>query len=114
MNDLGEGIWNGAASQVGALTASDNTTFRLAVMVKSSNPAAYVIGVQKGGTGATATFGTAEYHAGETIFLVGKYDFTSTPNPVFLWVNPSPSTFGAPVEPVDGFVFATTGSDGFA
>ncbi len=112
INDLGS-VWNGAASQVGALTANDNTSFRLAVMVKSA-PAGYVIGVQKGGTGVTSTFGSTEFHAGETVFLVGKYDFTISPNMVSLWINPSPSTFAAIAEPGSGALSATTGLDGFA
>src|SRR6185503_1453698 len=35
MNDLGYGAWNGLSSQVGALTATNNTSFPFAVMVKS-------------------------------------------------------------------------------
>lgn len=111
INDLG--TWNGASSQVGALTATDNVSFRLAVIARSA-PAGYMIGVQKGGTGATATFGTTEHQPGETVFLVGKYDFTASPNAVSLWVNPSPSSFGAIADPPDGFISASTGVDGFA
>jgi hypothetical protein len=111
INDIGT-TWNGANSQVGAFTATDNLSFRLAVMVQSS-PAGYRIGVQKGGTGATATFGTTEFVAGETVFLVGKYDFSPSPNTVYLWVNPDPSTFGSATEPGSGFLTAGTGTDGF-
>jgi hypothetical protein len=112
INDIGT-TWNGAASQVGALTATDNTSFRLAVMVQSS-PAGYRIGVQKGGTGATATFGSTDFAAGQTVFLVGKYDFSAAPNMVYLWVNPNPSTLGSATEPDSGFLTAGTGTDGFA
>jgi hypothetical protein len=111
INDIGT-TWNGAASQVGAFTATDNASFRLAVMVQSS-PAGYRIGVQKGGTGATPTFGSTEFTAGETVFLVGKYDFTTSPNLAHLWINPNPSTFGAATEPDSGFITAGTGIDGF-
>jgi hypothetical protein len=111
INDIGT-TWNGAASQVGALTATDNTSFRLAVMVQSS-PAGYRIGVQKGGTGATATFGSMDFTAGQTVFLVGKYDFSAAPNMVYLWVNPNPSTLGSATEPDSGFLTAGTGTDGF-
>ena len=115
INNLGYGAngWNGAASQAGALTANDNNSFRCAVMVKSNSSSGYVIGVQKGGTGATATFDTKEYPASVTLFLVGKYDFTVSPNVASLWINPSPTTFGSNAEPATGFVFATTGTDGF-
>ena len=82
-------------------------------MVKSNTPSSYVIGVQKGGTGATATFDSTERHAGETVLLVGKYDFTASPNLVFLWINPSASTFGGASEPFTGFISATNGTDGF-
>jgi hypothetical protein len=113
INNLGYGSWNGVAAQVGALTATDNTTFRLAVMVKSNSPSGYVFGVQKGGTGATTTFDTTEYHAGDTIFLAGKYDFTVSPNRVALWINPPSSTFNSPTEPATGSISANTGTDGF-
>jgi hypothetical protein len=113
INNLGYGTWNGASAQVGALTATDSAAFRLSVLVKSNTASGYVIGVQKGGTGVTATFDTTEYQAGNTVFLVGKYDYTMSPNIVSLWINPGPSTFGAALEPTNGFVFATTGTDGF-
>jgi hypothetical protein len=115
INNLGYGTWNGAANtQVGALTATDNTTFRLGVMVKSNSSSGYVIGVQKGGAGPTTTFDTTEYHAGDTVFLVGKYDFTVSPNRVSLWINPPSSTFNSPIEPATGSISATTGTDGYA
>jgi hypothetical protein len=113
INNLGIGAWNGAASQVGALTAPDGATFRLAVMAALSSTTGYVFGVQKGGSGATATFDTTEYHAGDTVLLVGKYDFTSSPNPASLWINPVSTNFGAATEP-PGFISATTGTNGYA
>ncbi len=113
VNDLRYGTWNGLAAQVGALTAIDNITFRLAIMIKSNSPTGFVFGVQKGGTGATTTFNAQEHLAGETIFLVGKYDFTMSPNQVSLWINPDSSAWNASVEPTNGFVFASNGTDGF-
>jgi len=113
INNLGYGSWNGAAAQVGALTATDNTSFRLAVMVKSNSASGYVFGVQKGGSGATTTFDTTEYHAGETTFLAGKYDFTVFPNAVSLWINPPSSTFNSASEPTTAPIVANTGTDGF-
>src|SRR5262249_53193807 len=110
INDLGYGTWNSASStQVGAFIAPDNTSSRLSIQVKSNSPNAYIIGVQKGGTGVTTTFSGTEYHAGETLFLVGEYDFTVTPNAVTLWINPSASTFGAASEPATGQLSANTG-----
>jgi hypothetical protein len=108
MNDIGTS-WNGASSQIGALTATDNTSFRCAIMARAAGTG-YNIGVQKGGTGATATFGATEFHAGDIIFLVGKYDFTVSPNVASLWVNPSASTFGGVVEAASPLI-ATTGTD---
>jgi len=113
INNLGYGAWNGSAAQVGALTATDNQSFRLAVMVRSNSASAYVLGVQKGGTGAASTFGGIEHLSGETVLLVGKYDFNVSPNSVSLWINPSPSTFGQLSEPASGSISANTGSDGF-
>jgi hypothetical protein len=113
INNPGYGAWNGSTAQVGALTATDNQSFRLAVMVRSNSVSGYVIGVQKGGTGATATFAGGEYHAGETVLLVGKYDFNASPNSVSLWINPPSSTFGLVSEPGSGAISANTGADGF-
>jgi hypothetical protein len=115
INNLGYGPspttnWNGGIAQVGALTATDNQSFRLQIMIKSNSPAGYVIGVQKGGTGVSASVDTMEYHAGDTVFLVGKYDFTVSPNSVSLWINPNPTNFGA-ASPPAGFLFATSGVD---
>lgn len=114
INNLGYGTWNGAAAQVGAFTSPDNTSFRLAVMVRSNSPSTYQIGVQKGGTGATTTFSSDNHFAGGTVFLVGKYDFSISPNPAYLWVNPPPTTFGAAAEPSSGWIMATTGTNDLA
>jgi hypothetical protein len=114
INDLGFGVWTGSPSggtQVGALTADDSGTFRLAIMVKSNSPAGYVFGVQK--AGGSATFDTVERHAGETVFLVGKYDFMASPNAVRLWINPASAAFGAASEPTGGFISQSTGTDGY-
>lgn len=111
INDLGFGTWTGAGTQVGALTAPDGSSFRLAVMVKSNSPAGYVFGVQKGG--GSTTFSPTEYHAGDTLFLVGRYDFTASPNAVALWINPGPADFGAAIPPA-GQISASTGTDGLS
>jgi hypothetical protein len=42
--------------------------------------------------------------------LVGKYDFTQTPNPITLWTNPSPSFLGQ-MEPTSGAITIGTGPD---
>jgi hypothetical protein len=113
INNAGFGAWNGASTIVGALTPTDNTTFRLQVMIKSNSPSGYLVGVQKGGTGATAIYDATEHHPGETFFFVGKYDFTVSPNSVSLWINPSAATFSLASEPGTGFFSATTGADGY-
>jgi hypothetical protein len=110
INEIGT-TWTGTASQVGALTASDNTSFRLQVMVQSNPPSGYRIGVQKGGSGSTATMGTPIFAPGETVFLVGKYDFTVSPSVATLWVNPAAATYGALVEPSTGALTVSTGTE---
>ena len=113
MNDLGLGVWAGTASQVGALTAPDSANFRLAIMAKLNSATGYVFGVQKGGSGATNVFDTTEYHAGDTVFLVAKYDFNVLPNAVYLWIDPPASTFGSPTDPALPFLSASSGVDGY-
>lgn len=113
INNLGYGTWNGGSAQVGALTASDNQTFRLQVMIESNSPSSYIFGVQKSGTGATITFDTTNSHSmGETVFLVGEYDFTTSPNTATLWIDPNASTFGTASPPGAGSLVATDGTDG--
>ena len=97
---------------MGGLIATDNTSLRLSVLIRSNSPSGYVFGVQKSGTGAVATFDSKEYHAGDTVFLVGRYDFTFSADSVSLWINPDPATLAS--EPTSGFVAATTGTDGYA
>jgi hypothetical protein len=111
MLDFGFGTWNGASTQLGALTADDNVSFRLQVMVRSNSPSGFVFGVQKGGSGATITWDTTEHTTNETILLVGKYDFTTSPNRATLWINPAASSFGIS-EPASGLIFSTTGTNG--
>jgi hypothetical protein len=113
INNLGYGAWSGASTYAGALCATDNTSFKLGIMVKSNSASGYVFGVQKSGTGAATMFDTTEYHAGDTVFLAGKYDFTVSPNSVSLWINPSSSTFGSGTGPNNGLISANTGTDGF-
>jgi hypothetical protein len=108
------GGWSGASvasgAQVGALTATDNSTFRLQILVKSNTPSTYLIGVQKGGSGSTSTFSATPITIGATVLLVGKYDFTQTPNPVTLWINPDATNFSTS-EPGTGSITVSSGTD---
>jgi hypothetical protein len=111
MLNLGFGTWNGASTQIGAFTSDDNASFRLQVMVRSNSPSGFVFGVQKGGAGATITWDTTEHSTNETILLVGKYDFTTSPNRATLWINPDSSSLGK-AEPTTGSLTSTTGTNG--
>jgi len=113
MNNLGYGAsgWSGASSQVGAFGANNNTNFPLGLLVKSNSPSGFVFGVQKAGT-STPAFDTTEYHTNETVFLVGKYDFNTSPNTVTLWINPNASAFGTGSAPTTNSISANTGTDG--
>ncbi|MGZ4965335.1 MAG: hypothetical protein ACXWC8_22495, partial [Limisphaerales bacterium] len=103
--------WNQTGTQVGALTAADNLSFRLQVMVKGNSASGYVFGVQKGGSGAIVTYDTTTHYVGDTIFLAGKYDFTTTPNTVTLWINPDSSTFGSISPDSSHYVVSSAGPD---
>lgn len=99
INRVGYGTWNGSPSQLGALTGPDNTSFRLQVVAYAwTNNGSYSIYLEKGGSGSYYTYATDAYQ-GDTLFVVGKYDFTISPNQVSLWVNPSPYYFGRDIEP---------------
>jgi len=104
------GSWNGAAAETCSLQAADLSQ-RLTVFVKSNSPSGFVFGVQK--TASTIIYDTVERHDEETILLVGKYDFTTSPNAVSLWINPEPSSFAAS-EPAGAISTDTGTPDGAA
>jgi len=101
-----------AGTSVGALTEINNTGFKVnAVVVRDTGGSGgYFFGVQKGGTGSTATFDTTLHFEGEAILLVGRYSFDSlAADVVSLWINPDSSTFGqAPPSPA---ITAVNGTD---
>jgi hypothetical protein len=65
-----------------------------------------------GGNGVTSVYGTTSYSAGQTVLLVGKFDFDASPDALTLWVNPGASTFGLTNEPSTGALSATTSTSG--
>ena len=111
VNDLGFGSWNGVATQVGSLQDSTNN-IHYQIQIRSNSPTGYVIGLQKNGTGSTAVFDTTEYHAGDTILFVGKYEFSGSNDVASLWINPSATTFGATTNPTTGFLTRNDGTSG--
>ncbi len=110
INDFG--TFNGSGSQMCALTAADNLSFRLQVMVKGGVNG-YTVGVQKGGTGSSPVYDLTNHRVGDVLFLVGKYDFTSTPNVATLWINPPAATFGgdSPTGTNATYIVSTAGPD---
>jgi hypothetical protein len=112
INDLGYGAWNGASTYAGALTAPDNTSFRLSWIVQSNSATGYLIGLRS--LSGPTVLDSTEHYAGETVLLVGRYDFTTMPNTIALWINPGSTTFGAGTEPTNGFIQTTPLSDGLS
>ena len=47
------------------------------------------------------------------MFLVGKYDFTASPNAVSLWIDADATTLGAGPEPTTSVIKQTAGRDGY-
>jgi hypothetical protein len=94
---------------VGALTGINNTAFGLQVMFYAFTNNQYLLGVQKGGSANNGEY-TGWFNVGDTVFLVGKYNYTTTPNTVTLWTNPDPSTFGGPTEDYS-YLVVTNGTD---
>jgi hypothetical protein len=110
------GAWTPAnmPALIGGLLTTNNTTARLGVTIRSNTPTTYLFGLQKGGTGATIVSDTTPRSIGETFLLVGKYDFTVSPNTVSLWINPTHSTFSSIASPTSGFITTNSGADGFS
>jgi hypothetical protein len=108
INDFG--TFNGSGSQLCALTAADNLSFRLQVMVKGGANG-YTIGVQKGGTGSAPVYESTSHRVGDVLFIVGKYDFTTTPNTVTLWINPDSGTYSGDSPPGANYILSTAGTD---
>jgi hypothetical protein len=101
MNTIGTG-WNAPNASIGALTETNNTGFKVSVLVnRNFDNTGYVFGVQKGGTGSTPSFDVTSYFEGSTVLLVGNYTFDpDNPDTISLWINPDSSTFGLPLPPL--------------
>jgi hypothetical protein len=112
MNSIGTG-WTTANASVGALTETNNTGFKVSVVVNRDGGNGYRFGVQKGGTGTTVTSDSTSYLEGNVVFLVGSYDFNPDPDTVSLWINPSPETFALQAPPLATLI-ATSGTDSIA
>jgi hypothetical protein len=101
MNAMGTD-WNGAASSIGGLAQPDNNTFSLNILVRTNTGGAtntYVFGLQKPQPAGSQVFDSIPYTNGDTIFLVARYDFNTSPHTVSLWINPNPSEFGSIMPP---------------
>lgn len=74
------------------------------VMARNDGGTGFNLGIDgggKGGTAATIQWDDASHSAGETLFIVGSYDFGETTSTGFgeLWINPSSDDFGAASAP---------------
>ena len=79
------GTSSGASSaglDIAALTAQDAST--PAINVQLRNNSGFKLGIKK--AGGTAAFPSSTVTAGTTYFVVGKYDFSTTPHTASLWV----------------------------
>ena len=108
---------------------NDSTfTHKCGIIIKTNTGAAnsFFLGVTKTGTGvATTNFDTSTpITTGQTVFLVGSYQFSNPPgvnDTVKLWINPSTATYGQVAEPAtvpaliatSGSNYATNGIDRF-
>ena len=87
-----------SASSVGAClrirqASGDTTKYNIGTAMNS--------GTGSGAGGANIQWGTGSYAAGQTVFVVGSYEFvTGTVNDVArMWINPSLSDFGTTLAP---------------
>jgi hypothetical protein len=74
------------------------------VMARNDGGTGFNLGIDgggKGGTAATIQWDSTSYSAGNTLFIVGSYDFGATTSTGFgeLWINPSSDDFGAASAP---------------
>jgi PEP-CTERM putative exosortase interaction domain len=90
--------------------ATGNTSYAAAVFLQASG-GGFQIGVSNR-TNSTPVFSSTVYSLGETVFLVGSYQFNAgTGDDVSsLWINPSSSTFGKVSAPT-ATLTATGGAD---
>jgi hypothetical protein len=65
-------------------------------------------------TAGVVQFDTTAYAAGQTVFIVASYDFSSTDHVARMWINPDVSTFGAGTAPAPTLVSSTGGANAFA
>jgi hypothetical protein len=103
-----------AGTSIGALTDTDNTGFKLNVLVvkDTGGSGGYFFGIQKGGTGSTFVFDTTPHLQGETVLLVGRYSYDpAAADVISLWISPDSSTFGQASPTTSPTLTANTGTD---
>lgn len=88
-----------SASGTGTSIASAGAA--LMIHLDPSNPNAYNLGVAVSTANADRIFESAQRTAGQTLFIVGAYQFNAgADNDVaYLWIDPAPGTLGAATAP---------------
>ncbi len=115
LTDLGglslSGVGLTGGTQVQGTAGNDPPALSWAsvVMVRSDGAGGFNVGLDGGGKGATSAtvaWDATGYNVGDTLFLVGAYNFSDTANGFAngdgqLWINPDPSTFGSGSAPTE-------------
>ncbi len=107
LSTTGVGITGG--TQLQGLNGNNPPSWADVVMIRSDGGTGFNIGLDGGGKGTTAAtlaWDSTSYSAGDTLFLVGAYNFTDAANSFangdgLLWINPSASDFGAASAPAE-------------
>jgi hypothetical protein len=99
----------------GEATNSSDTVFDPKINIASNSPGFYQLGVYKGGGTTLGGLGPNVFGVGDTVFIVGNYNFVpdALNDTVNMWLNPDPSTFGAPTPPTPtvGPIGTVSGTD---
>ncbi len=99
----------------GEATNSSDAVFDPKINIASNSPGFYQLGVYKGSGTGLGALATNVLGVGDTVFVVGNYNFVPDANndTVNMWLNPDPSTFGAaaPPPPTVGPIGGASGTD---
>jgi hypothetical protein len=85
------------AGTFAGFTTGTGTSFGTKMNIRTNAAGGFNLGVSKGGGTTFGNWAAGNYNVGETLFIVGRYQFlegNGTNDTCDLWINPAAATFG--------------------
>jgi hypothetical protein len=116
VNGMLLGGFNNSVGAQGSMPTAVGAVLRIRKDGTDLTGNSYQIGTGKSAatTAGVVQFDATSYAAGQTVFIVASYDFSSTDHVARMWINPDVSTFGTAAVPAPTLVSSTAGGNAFA